>query len=60
MKGDDVLKETFKTHRALVVKADMGTGKSEAFCRHITSTNKPFVILTSRVSLARDIYRRVI
>ena len=53
--NDDILKNS---KQCVVVKADMGTGKTEASIKHIKKTKKPFVVLTSRVSLAKDIYRR--
>jgi hypothetical protein len=74
MNEDDTLGDAFKEKRGLIVKAGMGLGKTQAFIAHIpnllktrfkgvvkdSNTNKQFIVLTSRVSMAQDIYNRII
>ena len=59
---DDVLKATFQLHkkRLCLIKADMVMGKTEALLTYIRANQSPFIVLTSRVSLARDIYKRIV
>lgn len=60
MERSNVLKTWFKKKRGLVVKADMAMGKTHAFIKHIKEAgNPPFIVLTSRVSLGKDIYERL-